>query len=268
MATIETPTELALDQRLAIRLPVISRHLKVKVLEWAGAGGTGRPRPGGPPAAAPARRSAPAGRWSRTVPECEIDVRRGGSDGYVLRGSTKRWIERHWRYDVKVRAIDFVVVKVSDLERSVAFYRETLGLDLPMNEDGPVWKEFGTPPVGMALFRDPADPGVNGLIALAVDDVAAAAEELRGKGVKVVLEPIEWPVCYQAVIEDPDGNVLILHQRKDGTAARTIGRGLSHHEVFSSYRDSGSELGVEVPFACAAARTAVPASAGVNGEHR
>jgi predicted enzyme related to lactoylglutathione lyase len=119
---------------------------------------------------------------------------------------------------VKVRAIDFVVVNVSDMERSAAFYRETLGLDFPMNEDGPVWKEFDTPPVALALFREPSDPGKNALIALAVEDVAAALEELRGKGVKVVMEPVESPVCCQAVIEDPDGNALLLHQRKDGTA--------------------------------------------------
>jgi predicted enzyme related to lactoylglutathione lyase len=119
---------------------------------------------------------------------------------------------------VKVRAIDFVVLKVSDTERSAAFYRDTLGLDFPMNEDGPVWKEFDTPPVAMALLRDPSDRGANALIALAVEDVAAAVEELRGKGVKVVMEGVESPVCYQAVIEDPDGNTLLLHQRKDGTA--------------------------------------------------
>ena len=121
---------------------------------------------------------------------------------------------------MKVRAIDFVMVNVSDMERSAAFYRDTLGLDVPMNEDGPVWKEFDTPPVALALFRNQntSAPGTNALIALAVEDVAAALEELRGKGVKVVMEPVESPVCYQALIEDPDGNALILHQRKDGTA--------------------------------------------------
>lgn len=121
---------------------------------------------------------------------------------------------------MRVRAIDFVVVKVSDMKRSETFYRETLGIEFPLSGDSAsgVWKEFDTPPVALALFQDPNDPGVNALVALAVEDVAAAIAELRAKGVKVVMEPFETPDCYQAVIEDPDGNVLLIHQRKDGTA--------------------------------------------------
>jgi hypothetical protein len=33
-----------------------------------------------------------------------------------------------------------------------------------------------------------------------------------------VYERQEGQVCFQAAIRAPDGNVLILHQRKDGTA--------------------------------------------------
>jgi len=29
---------------------------------------------------------------------------------------------------------------------------------------------------------------------------------------------MEIPVCFMAIMHDPDGNTLILHQRKDGTA--------------------------------------------------
>jgi catechol 2,3-dioxygenase-like lactoylglutathione lyase family enzyme len=55
-------------------------------------------------------------------------------------------------------------------------------------------------------------------LALAVDDVAAAQEELRALGVPVVCERQESRVCYQAAVRAPDGNVLILHHRKDGSA--------------------------------------------------
>ena len=50
-----------------------------------------------------------------------------------------------------------------------------------------------------------------------MEDVAAAVEELRGKNVPVAMEPIETPVCFMAVVEDPDGNRILLHQRKDGS---------------------------------------------------
>ena len=31
------------------------------------------------------------------------------------------------------------------------------------------------------------------------------------------METIESPVCWMAVVTDPDGNKILLHQRKDGT---------------------------------------------------
>ena len=57
-----------------------------------------------------------------------------------------------------------------------------------------------------------------GAIAIAVDDVERAVDELRARGVEVVLEPGEQPTCYAAGIADPDGNLILLHSRKDGTA--------------------------------------------------
>ncbi|MBI3971439.1 MAG: VOC family protein [Chloroflexi bacterium] len=119
---------------------------------------------------------------------------------------------------MNVRAIDFVVVNVSDIDRSMRFYRDTLGVAFPLTEDGAGWKEFDTPPVAMALRLDRQNPGANAAIALAVEDVRAAVEELRAKGVTITIEPGESDVCYAAMIQDPDGNLLLLHQRKDGTA--------------------------------------------------
>jgi predicted enzyme related to lactoylglutathione lyase len=123
---------------------------------------------------------------------------------------------------MKVRAIDYIELSVSDMDRAVAFYRDTLGLAFPL-KGGPDWKEFDSPPVAFALDRvrgnraEGATPGQVAL-ALAVDDVDAAVEELRAKGVPIVKEPWEADVCYQAVIRAPDGNEIILHRRKDGTA--------------------------------------------------
>ncbi len=57
----------------------------------------------------------------------------------------------------------------------------------------------------------------NAVVAFAVDSVTDAVEELRGKGVPIAMETIETPVCWMAVVEDPDGNKILLHQRKDGT---------------------------------------------------
>jgi predicted enzyme related to lactoylglutathione lyase len=49
------------------------------------------------------------------------------------------------------------------------------------------------------------------VIALAVEDVRAAVEELRAEGVPILMGPFESPVCHQAVVQDPDGSQLVLH---------------------------------------------------------
>jgi predicted enzyme related to lactoylglutathione lyase len=121
---------------------------------------------------------------------------------------------------MKVRAIDFVQIGVADMGRALRFYRETLGMDVPLSQGGNAawnWKELDSRPVALALGRGGPAPG-QVVLALAVDDVDAAVAELRAKGVPIVKEPWEADVCYRAIIRAPDGNELMLHQRKDGTA--------------------------------------------------
>ena len=123
---------------------------------------------------------------------------------------------------MKIRALDFVVYEVSDMERSVAFYRDRLGLEIEELVESFPWAEFQVPPTTLALYCPVAfenrPPRVGGAsIALAVDDVRKAVEELREQGVSVSFEPMETPVCWMAFVKDPDGNQIGLHQRKDGT---------------------------------------------------
>lgn len=123
---------------------------------------------------------------------------------------------------MQVRGVDFILLGVSDVERSRAFYGDTLGLK-PAAAWPPSWFEFeagattiaiGTPPEGA-----PQPPYQGGLgIALAVPDAKAAVEELRAKGVPVMQDLYESSVCFMALIADPDGNGIWIHQRKDGTA--------------------------------------------------
>lgn len=82
------------------------------------------------------------------------------------------------------------------------------------------WVEIEIEPVTLALtsvktFGTSGPMG--GTIAVAVDDVQAATEELRQKGVTILKNPFDAGSCHMACIEDLDGNCLWLHQRKDGT---------------------------------------------------
>jgi catechol 2,3-dioxygenase-like lactoylglutathione lyase family enzyme len=124
---------------------------------------------------------------------------------------------------MQVRAVDFILVSVSDVERSRAFYRDTLGLT-PGAEWAPFWYEFDAGGTTIAIAKPPPEapqPPFNGAgpsFALAVPDVPAALAEVRAKGVPVLQEGQESSVCHTALIADPDGNLIWLHQRKDGTA--------------------------------------------------
>jgi predicted enzyme related to lactoylglutathione lyase len=117
---------------------------------------------------------------------------------------------------MKVRGIDFVEVHVRDMDRALRFYQETLGMDFPLSGKTAQWKEIQSPPVALALARGPELPGTV-VLALAVDDLSNAVAELRSKGVPILSEVREQDVCYRAIIQAPDGNVIMLHHRKDGT---------------------------------------------------
>jgi predicted enzyme related to lactoylglutathione lyase len=122
---------------------------------------------------------------------------------------------------MNIRAVDFIGYHVSDIKKSVAFYRDTLGLKMLEDssdlEKG--WVEFQIGNVTFDLLGFDKDmAGKSSGLALGVDDAKKALEELRAKGVKVIQEFYDTPACYGAGIADPDGNQIYLHQRKDGTA--------------------------------------------------
>ena len=123
---------------------------------------------------------------------------------------------------MRPRGIDFFVYNVSDIARSADFYENTLGLTL-RSWEGPGWVEFavGDTPTVLSLRPDPEGAGAavqGGAIAIAVDDVGQAVDELRHLGVDIIRGLGEQASCHAAGISDPDGNLLLLHSRKDGTA--------------------------------------------------
>jgi predicted enzyme related to lactoylglutathione lyase len=120
---------------------------------------------------------------------------------------------------MKVRGTDFVVYLVSDLARAASFYRDTLGLSQQVYSEEGEWAEFNCGNVTLALKGGEKLPEVvtGGRIALAVDDIHIAHEEMKKHGVRIVSEPRDYSVCWAMEIHDPDGNLVILHQRADGS---------------------------------------------------
>ena len=123
---------------------------------------------------------------------------------------------------MKVRGTDFVMFQVTDLARVARFYRETLGLTQEVYDEKSQWAEFDCGNVTLSLHGGIKLAGgmAGGRIALAVEDVEAACAELKGKGVRAVSEPVDYGVCRAAEVRDPDGNLVILHRRADGSFGR------------------------------------------------
>ena len=113
-----------------------------------------------------------------------------------------------------ITRLDFASVPSTDLDRSRAFYVETLGLR--PDERNPY--EFWVGETCCGIYR-PTDYGMEfepqrlAPLALHVDDVEAAKAELTGKGVEFNGDTIDTGVCHMAFFVDPDRNQLILHNR-------------------------------------------------------
>jgi lactoylglutathione lyase len=120
-----------------------------------------------------------------------------------------------------VRRIDYVIRYVLDLETSVAFYRDVLGVPLKLIGDG--YAEFDTENVKFGLYersrlpqligREPADGGIDGEVVFLVEDVDAWAERLREAGIHVVSGPTDRPWGHRTIhLADPDGLIVELAQ--------------------------------------------------------
>ncbi len=120
------------------------------------------------------------------------------------------------------------MLRVGDLEKSIAFYTETLGMTLLRRSDYPdgrftlAFVGYGPEEEGAVLELthnwDTASYDLGnayGHIALAVPDAAAACAGIKQRGGKVVREagPMKHGKTIIAFVEDPDGYKVELIQR-------------------------------------------------------
>jgi catechol 2,3-dioxygenase-like lactoylglutathione lyase family enzyme len=114
---------------------------------------------------------------------------------------------------MKVEQVDFITIPTRDVQRSVAFYRDVLGI----SESEYKGAEVETANVTLS-FWNPADQGIEfqpnmAGFAIRVADVEEARKELEAKGVEFMGETVDSSVCHMGFFKDPDGNVVILHNR-------------------------------------------------------
>jgi lactoylglutathione lyase len=111
--------------------------------------------------------------------------------------------------------IDYAMVNVSDMARSVAFYRDVLGI--PLRFDSPGWSEFETGATTLALhLAPPAAPKGEAShgptagtcsLGFSTEDLDKTYAELQSRGAHFVMPPMDQPGegIRLAVCVDPDG---------------------------------------------------------------
>ncbi|EDW0107724.1 lactoylglutathione lyase [Salmonella enterica] len=129
------------------------------------------------------------------------------------------------------------MLRVGDLQRSIAFYTNVLDMKLLRTSENPEYKYslafvgYG-PETEEAVIELTYNWGVEsydmgnayGHIALSVDNAAEACERIRQNGGNVTREagPVKGGSTVIAFVEDPDGYKIELIEAKDA------GRGLGH----------------------------------------
>jgi len=112
-----------------------------------------------------------------------------------------------------ITGIDLFAYFTKDPQRSIAFYRDVLGMTPTEIDDQGRGAEFTLGDGTTFGVWKPEQDASGGCVMLAVDNLPEAMETLRARGLQIS-GPDESPVCHMAFASDPDGNTLIIHQRK------------------------------------------------------
>lgn len=127
-----------------------------------------------------------------------------------------------------IRDVPLAGIFVNDQEAALDFYTKKLGLtkveDEPYGE-GARWITVSPPGSGTRIVLKKAEREHENamvgrsdgppILTLGTDDVRAAYEELRGRGVKFLGEPYRYPWGVGALLLDQDGSPILLRQQLD-----------------------------------------------------
>ncbi len=118
---------------------------------------------------------------------------------------------------MKIKAIGFVAIPVTDINRARSFYEEVLGLKASDEMMQGRWIEYDVGDDTLAITNvsdtwTPSDQGT--AAALEVENFDDAIKRLNDRRVRFAAEPFETPCCHMAVIQDPDDNKLMIHKLK------------------------------------------------------
>jgi lactoylglutathione lyase len=112
--------------------------------------------------------------------------------------------------------VKYATIIVEDMEKSIKFYTEVMGFEIDSQYDlgpaGTITLLKGEGETMIEIIKNPRDePGLFS-IGMDVEDLNTTIEELKAKGAKVTMEPIQITVGLLAFIEDPNGAKIALIQ--------------------------------------------------------
>jgi predicted enzyme related to lactoylglutathione lyase len=120
---------------------------------------------------------------------------------------------------MNIKEIAFVCYAVTDFKKGRKFYEETLGLKPTsvFEKDGMGFAEYdlGNGALAIGSGAPHFKPGLGGAtVAFEVADFDKAIQRLKESKVKFTMEAHNTGVCHMALVNDPDGNQIMIHKRK------------------------------------------------------
>jgi catechol 2,3-dioxygenase-like lactoylglutathione lyase family enzyme len=107
--------------------------------------------------------------------------------------------------------LDFTLFYVSDLEESLKFFTQTLGLQHDPQQNSPFFRGFVGSPMGLALPMDEARRPGKVELYFKVDDIEAVHSELASKGAEIT-EIAQRPFGSIFSVTAPDGHLVTILQ--------------------------------------------------------
>ncbi len=118
-----------------------------------------------------------------------------------------------------IKGIAFTGIPVTDIARAREYYEDVLGLKLSAEMAHGKWIEYDVGGATVALTSinprwEPSDQGT--AVGFEVDDIDAMLDAIKESGAPVYMDKMESPVCWLAIVQDPDGNKVVIHKLKPG----------------------------------------------------
>lgn len=114
--------------------------------------------------------------------------------------------------------LGLLMIVVKNMDRSVAFYRDVVGMQMLFHQSN--WSQFDGGNILLGLHPEGEEVKVSPTsgfsIGFYVDDVVKAVSEIKNRGGHIDVEPRPEPFGRWALLKDPDGYNIQIIELKSG----------------------------------------------------